>query len=231
LGNDDKRKLKHFLSKACAPKLGERFFKLIDAARRVAGNGSLGLARWVILVRGNGSPDANFVLDLKYAAPAAPAAWLKIPQPDFGSEGKRVVAIQRVMQAVAPALLQPVHFENHSFVLKELQPMVDRLALDEWRRKPKRIKEAIVGMAHVSAWAHLRGCGHYGASSAEALQAYAATRRWHEAVERLAQKAAQRTHEAWRVYAEDYDSGAVAAALKAAAGKGEGWAAVAFKAR
>lgn len=230
LGADDRAKLKRFLSRACAPLATKRFFKLLDAARRVAGNGSLGLARWVLLVRGHGSPDANFVLDLKYAAPSAPAEWLKIPQPDFGCEGKRVVAIQRVMQAVPPALLQPVHFENHSFVLKELQPTVDRLALSQWREKPKRISQAIVGMAHVAAWAHLRGCGHFGASSAESLQAYAATRRWHQAVERLAEKAAKRTRKAWRVYAEDYDSGAVAQALKTALGKGNGTAALSFKA-
>ncbi|HEY2684093.1 MAG TPA: DUF2252 family protein [Steroidobacteraceae bacterium] len=226
----ERSKLKRFLSRACEPGLGRRFFKLLDAARRVAGNGSLGLPRWVLLVRGHGSPNANFVLDLKYAAPSAPAEWLKIPQPDFGCEGERVVAIQRVMQAIPPALLQPVHFENRSFVLKELQPMVDRLALAQWQDRPKRITQAIVGMARVAAWAHLRGCGHYGASAAESLQAYAATRRWQAAVERLAQKAAKRTLAAWRAYAEDFDAGAVTEALKAAAGKGGGSSALYFKA-
>ena len=108
--------------------------------------------------------------------------------------------------------------------------MVDRLALAQWQEKPKRITQAVIGMAHVAAWAHLRGCGHYGASSAESLQAYVATRRWHKAVERLALEAARRTQKAWRVYAEDYDSGAVADALKVAAGKNGGWTAVKFKA-
>ena len=229
LADADRAKLKRFLSRACAPNAGKRFFKLLDAARRVAGNGSLGLARWVLLVRGHGSPEANFVLDLKLAAPSAPAEWLQIPQPDFGCEGRRVVAIQRIMQAVPPALLQPVHFENHSFVLKELQPMVDRLVLAQFQSKPKRLTQAIVGMAHVAAWAHLRGCGHYGAASAEALQTYAATRRWHKSVQRMARMAAKRTHAAWRLYAEDYDSGAIARELKGAAGKA-GWAAVNFKA-
>ena len=57
-----------------------KFYRLIDAARRVAGNGSLGLDRYLLLVRGRGSPDGNFVLDLKYAAPSAVAAWLGRPR-------------------------------------------------------------------------------------------------------------------------------------------------------
>ena len=118
------------------------------------------------------------------------------------------------MQAVAPALLQAMHFENKPFVLKELQPVVDRLAISQWRAKPKRIVHAVQGMGHVTAWGHLRSCGHYGATSPEALQEYVASGRWRSGVERLAKRAAVRTERAWRQYVKDYDSGAVLAALK-----------------
>jgi uncharacterized protein (DUF2252 family) len=211
--NAERLKLKRFLARVCVPGEGTRFFKLLDAARRVAGNGSLGLARYVLLVRGRGSPDQNFALDLKLAAPSAPADWLKSPQPDWPSEAVRVVAVQRVMQAVAPALLQAMRFEDKPFVLKELQPAVDRLAIAQWRTKPKRIAQAVQGMGHVTAWGHLRSCGHYGAASPEALQNYVASARWRSGVQRLARLAAARTLRAWRQYAKDYDSGAVTAAL------------------
>jgi uncharacterized protein (DUF2252 family) len=217
--NAERTKLKRFLARVSVPGAGLRFFKLLDAARRVAGNGSLGLARYVLLVHGRGSPDQNFALDLKFAAPSAPADWLKSPQPDWPSEAVRVVAVQRVMQAVAPALLQAMYFEKQPFVLKELQPAVDRLAISQWRAKPKRIAQAVQGMGHVTAWGHLRSCGHYGAASPEALQEYVASARWRPGVERLAKLAAARTERAWRQYAKDYDSGAVTAALNSGAFK------------
>ena len=212
--NAERIRLRRFMVRVCVPGAGARFFKLLDAARRVAGNGSLGVARYVLLVRGRGSPDQNFALDLKFAAPSAPAEWLQSPQPGWPSDAARVVAVQRVMQAVAPALLQAMHFENKPFVLKELQPVVDRLAISQWRAKPKRIAHAVQGMGHVTAWGHLRSCGHYGATSPEALQEYVASARWRSGVERLAKRAAARTERAWRQYAKDYDSGAVMAALK-----------------
>jgi uncharacterized protein (DUF2252 family) len=216
----DRSKLQRLLTRVCVPGVGTRFFELKDAARRVAGCGSLGLPRYSLLVEGRGSPDANFVLDLKFAAPSATARWLDAPQPDWPSEAARVVATQRVMQAIPPALLQALQFENQPFVLKELQPSVDRLGLGAWRDKPKRIVQAMQGMGHVTAWAHLRSCGHYGASAAESLQAYVATARWQSSVERLASIAAARTERAWQQYAEDYDSGAVSAALRTDAFKG-----------
>ncbi|MGZ5237441.1 MAG: DUF2252 family protein, partial [Caldimonas sp.] len=46
------------------------FFRVLDVARRVAGTGSLGVDRYVILVEGRGGPDGNYLLDLKHATPS-----------------------------------------------------------------------------------------------------------------------------------------------------------------
>jgi uncharacterized protein (DUF2252 family) len=196
-------------------KLKPSFFKLLDAARRIAGNGSLGLPRYVLLVQGRGSPDQNFALDLKFAAPSATAEWLGDPQPAWSGEAERVVNIQRIMQAASPALLSAVEFEHRSFILKELQPVVDRLDFASWREKPHRLMQAMEGMGRVAAWAHLRGCGHYGTGSVESLQAFVAGHRWRIAADSLATTAAARIVTAWKRYAKDYDLGKVAAAVKA----------------
>jgi uncharacterized protein (DUF2252 family) len=209
----ERPRLKRLLAKFALPGVGRSFFRLLDASRRIAGCGSLGLARYILLVRGRGSPDQNFALDLKFAAPSAVADWLAQPQPQWANEAARVVSIQRVMQAISPALLRAVRLDHQYFVLKELQPTIDRLDLSQWRTKPRRILQAVEGMGHVAAWAHLRGCGHYGAASSETLQAYAATHRWPDSVDRLAGTAARRIHRAWKLYSKDFDSGAVIAAL------------------
>jgi uncharacterized protein (DUF2252 family) len=201
--------LRRFLAQFSVPKIGGSFFRLIDAARRIAGNGSLGLARYILLVRGRGSPDQNFALDLKFAAPSAVAGWFLGPQPDWPSEASRVVAIQRCVQAISPALLHAVHFQSQPFVLKELQPSIDRLDLERWKKKPHRMLQSIQGMGHVAAWAHLRGCGHHGAAQAEVLQRFVAGKRWPHAAARMAEAAARRVQSAWDEYCKDFDAGNV----------------------
>jgi uncharacterized protein (DUF2252 family) len=194
-----------------APKPTARFFKLLDAARRVAGNGSLGLERYILLVHGPSSPDENFVLDLKFAAPSAVALWLASPQPDWRDEAVRVVAIQRIMQAISPALLHAAKLRKRPFVLKELQPSIDRLELARWRARPRRLMQAVEGMGKVAAWAHLRSSGQYGAASAQTLQAYVGAKRWSREADRLGEGLAARMQRAWQLYCKDYDAGAVSA--------------------
>jgi uncharacterized protein (DUF2252 family) len=210
----DRSRLQRFLARLRVPAPRARFFDLLDAAHRVAGNGSLGLERYIVLVRGRGSPNQNFVLDLKFAARSAVIDWLKRPQPPWPNDAARVVGVQRILQAIAPAMLHAVQYRGRAFVLKELQPSVDRLDLGQWRERPRRFKQAIEGMARVAAWAHLRSCGHRGAAPVEVLQAYVAGKRWTPAVERLSKSAAGRMHQAWRTYCKDYDAGAVTAAIK-----------------
>jgi len=65
-------------------------------------------------------------------------------------------------------------------------------------------------MGSVAAWAHLRGCGHYGADSVESLQAFVTRERWQAAAVRIAALSAERVREAWRRFAKDFDRGAVA---------------------
>jgi len=46
-----RRGLRRLLAGFAVPGVGRSFFKLLDASRRIAGNGSLGLARYILLVR------------------------------------------------------------------------------------------------------------------------------------------------------------------------------------
>ena len=61
------------------------FYEVLDVARRIAGTGSLGLERYVILVHGKGSPDGNYLLDLKNAAPSELARNCRVKQPKCAS--------------------------------------------------------------------------------------------------------------------------------------------------
>ncbi|HEV2212792.1 MAG TPA: DUF2252 family protein, partial [Gammaproteobacteria bacterium] len=78
------------------------FYRVLDVADRIAGTGSLGVHRYAVLVEGRGSPDENFLLDIKEALPSAPCLHLKVPQPKWDSEAARVVTLQRNIEAIAP---------------------------------------------------------------------------------------------------------------------------------
>ena len=168
-----------------APKPGPRFFRLLDAARRVAGNGSLGLERYILLVHGPSSPDENFVLDLKFAAPAAAVPWVTAPQPGWPDDAVRIASIQRVMQAISPALLHAAKVRKRPFVLKELQPSIDRLDLARWRAKPRRLRRRWKEWVMLR---HGRTCGAVGSMAAHRyrmLQAYVRAQRWSREADRL----------------------------------------------
>jgi uncharacterized protein (DUF2252 family) len=150
-------------------------FTFLDAARRIAGNGSLGIQRFVILVEGAGSPDHNWLLDFKEAAPATIARHVQDPQPTWESEAHRVAAIQSLMQANPPDLLSAHLYNGKPFVLKQLQPSADRLDLAAEAPDIPAFGDVLSTMAKLTAWAHLRGSGRYGASAADALIAAAPT--------------------------------------------------------
>jgi uncharacterized protein (DUF2252 family) len=189
------------------------FYRVLDIAWRVAGKGSLGLERYVILVEGKGSPRGNYLLDLKRAAPSALPVARGRGAPRWPSEAQRVVTTQRLAQAIAPALLHAVSVGGRSFVLKELQPMIDRLDLSTWDGRIDRLESVVDSMSAVTAWAHLRTCYRHGACTPEELQRYVARAHWQRALPALALRCSERALDQWSAFSRAYDSGAITRTL------------------
>ena len=61
--------------------------------------------------------------------PSTVAKHLNSIQPAWNNEAERVVAIQKRMQAVSLAFLNPVLMDGQSYVLKALQPLEDHIPL------------------------------------------------------------------------------------------------------
>ena len=179
------------------------FYRPIDAARRIAGTGSLGIARYVILVEGRGSPNTNYLLDLKEATPSALAPYFT--QPHWPSEAQRVVTVQRSAQAISPAFLSPVTFQKRSFVLKGLQPTQDRLTLEGWNGKLKRLEQVIRSMAEIIAWSHLRGGGRSGSAITDDWIAFGTQRDWQTPLLDYATGYAKKIEADWAQYCLEYD--------------------------
>jgi uncharacterized protein (DUF2252 family) len=173
-----RREVTRWLGKFAKSQSDPSFFRILDVARRVAGVGSLGLDRYVVLVRGDGGRDGNAILDAKQAPTSSLARFDKVRQPAWKSEPGRVVAIQQRMQGIAPALLDAVKIGRGGYVLRELQPSKDRLTLKDARGHPRRLRSAIETMGRVTAWAQLRSSGRQGSATADDLIAFADTSGW-----------------------------------------------------
>jgi uncharacterized protein (DUF2252 family) len=184
------------------------FYKVLDVARRVAGTGSLGVDRYVILVQGKGSPDGNHLLDLKLALPSVLAARVATPQPRWPTEAERVVTCQRLMQAVSPAFLQPVIVAEAAYVLRALQPSEDRLTLDAATQSRGTLEQTMQTLAGVVAWAQLRSSGRSGSASADELIDFGRRAKWRPKLLAASSACAAQVARDARVFNAAYDDGA-----------------------
>lgn len=173
-------KIEVLLTNWAAKQKKPKFFRLLDAAYRVAGTGSLGLERYVLLIEGNGSPNANYLLDLKVASSSSLQPYLTLPQPQWASQADRIVTIQQRIQWAPPALLDTVELDGQAYVLRELQPMDDEVNLSQWNGKLRRLRKVIETMAEVTAWGQLLSGGQQGSAIADDLITFAQNATWHK---------------------------------------------------
>ena len=183
------------------------FFRVLNVARRIAGTGSLGVRRFTVLVEGHGGRNGQALLDLKQAAPSTLAPVVEARQPRWSSEADRVVTIQRRVQAVSPALLHAIRMGHNSYILRELQPIEDRLALAEARHKRRRLEDALRVMAEVVAWGQLRSAGREDSAGADELVQFGHSNEWPGPLLDYARYYADVVNAYWREFAEAYDDG------------------------
>jgi uncharacterized protein (DUF2252 family) len=133
-------------------------FRVLDVSYRIAGIGSLGIKRYVALVEGTGPPDGNRLLDLKAAAPSSLSGCTKVTQPaPWTSQALRVVGAQRRLQAEPTAGLDVLAIDGEDFRLREMIPDENRATLDQFRRKPSKLSQAVEIVGRITARAQLRG--------------------------------------------------------------------------
>lgn len=183
------------------------FYRVLDVARRIAGTGSLGVERYAILVQGKGSPDGNYLLDLKAVSASALAPCLTVKQPKWLSQAHRVVAVQQRMQAVSMAFLQPVAVDGKPFVLRGLQPTEDRVSLNGSKQSLADIEKVIVTMGHIVAWAQLRSSGRQGSAIADELIDFAQEKKWKRKLLDASQDFASQTLRDAATFAAAFDDG------------------------
>lgn len=189
------------------------FFTPLDVARRIAGTGSLGLERYIILVQGKGGANGNQLLDLKLAQASSLLPHVTCAQPAWRSQAQRIVAVQGRMQAVTTAFLHPLAAgqhagQHHSYVLRALLPSEDRVALNRTHASMSDFATVVRTMATVAASAHLRSAGRDGSAIADVLVDFGRRQQWRSAYLGIALDCAGQVRRDWAAYCEAYDDGA-----------------------
>ena len=199
-----------FLRQFAREQKNREFYRVLDVADRISGLGSLGIKRYVVLVEGRGSPDGNFLIDIKEARPPNPPTSLPFPQPGWQDDAERIVTLQRLIQAIPPDLLAPVRMMDKPFVLKELQPSEHRVNLLLRDGKIRRLEKVIDTMGKLVAWGQLRAAGWKGAADRDQLMDFGRNDLWTEGLPELAKQRSGLMKKEWKEYCAAYDDGVFA---------------------
>ena len=198
-----RKKVTEFIESFAAQQPNPQFFKLLDVAQRIAGKGSLGIERYVLLVEGKGSPDGNYLLDLKKSLPSSLNPYVIWEQPKWQSEADRIVSIQKRSQAITTAFLHAVTIDGDSFVLRELQSTqspTDHLKIEKWDDKLSKSEQLMRSLGQIVAWSHLRTSGRQGSAIAEQLIDFASKTKWKTELMEYAKVYSQQVHRDWQEF-------------------------------
>jgi uncharacterized protein (DUF2252 family) len=157
-------------------------FDVQDVAFRMAGTGSLGLKRYLFLLKSKNQEGKHMLMEMKQSIEPSPKKYIKIQQPQWESESERVVNIQQRMQNIPPALLSFSRFRNESFMIQEMQPTKDSFDFKLVRDAYRDLYQVIHDMGVLTASAQIRSSGWKGAGVVDELSAFGGNKQWQESV-------------------------------------------------
>jgi uncharacterized protein (DUF2252 family) len=198
--DDQRERVTRQLDKFAASQPNPKFFTVLDVARRASGLGSLGVDRYIVLVRGDGGAEGHAILDAKQVAPSSLARFESVQQPKWKSEPDRVVSIQQRMQAISPAMLHAKSIGRRGYVLREIQPSGDRLRVEDAKGKLRHLRSAGKVMGEVTAWAQLRSSGREGSATADELIAFGRRNDWKKPILDYGRSYARQVERDYRVF-------------------------------
>ena len=153
------------------------FLKVRDIAFRIAGTGSLGMKRFVVLVR-DLRQDKLRLLDVKQTLPSSLAPYANLAQPKWSSEAERVVTVQGLMQYALPRFIGIVPVGDEKFILKQLQPTSQKIDHTLCHKKMRNVETVMTTMAQALASAQIRSASRRGSAEVESLIKFSLQSLW-----------------------------------------------------
>jgi uncharacterized protein (DUF2252 family) len=181
-------------------------YKVISAVFRLAGTGSIGVKRYLFLLKSTNTKNKYLLLDMKQARASSVAPYVPVQQLQWDTEAARVIGVQQRMQNVPAALLSTTVFRGESYIIQELQPVKDSIKFKQLKDY-RDMYQVIDDMAALTASAQLRSGGMQGSGTLDDLMAFGTDQGWQEAVIIYARNYAATTKKYYRQYLKDYQAG------------------------
>jgi len=181
-------------------------YEVISTVFRLAGTGSVGIKRYLFLLKSTNTKDHYLLLDMKQARSSSVLPYIKVQQLQWQTEAARVIGVQQRMQNVPAALLSTTVFRGDSFIIQELQPVKDSIKF-KLLKDYRDMYQVIDDMAALTASSQLRSGGIQGSGTIDELTAFGLDQGWQEAVVNYAQKYAGVIKKYYKEFLDDYKAG------------------------
>ena len=182
-------------------------FEVKSAVFRLAGTGSIGVKRYLFLLKSTNTKNKFLLVDMKQSTASSILPYIPTKQLAWDNEAERIITIQKRMQNVSSALLSTTVFRGDSYVIQELQPVKDTIKFKLLRDQYRDIYQVIDDMAALTASAELRSGGIQGSSNIDDLSAFGLSQDWQEEVINYARKYAERVKRDYGQFMKDYKKG------------------------
>jgi uncharacterized protein (DUF2252 family) len=161
-------------------------YEVIDVCFRIAGTGSIGINRYLFLIRKVHDHKKYMFIDMKESTPSSLLPFIHTAQPHWINEAERIVSVQKRMQNIAPAQLSVNIFDGRSYVMQEMQPSKDRINFEMIDHDFAQIRSVMKDMGVITASSYLSSSGRQGSAIADELIAFGNTTGWYDEVIRYA---------------------------------------------
>ncbi len=182
-------------------------FEVKSVVFRLAGTGSIGVKRYLFLLKSTNTKNKYLFVDMKQARPSSVLPYTVVQQLAWDSEAARVITIQQRMQNVSAALLSTTEFRGDSYILQELQPVKDTIKFKLLKEDYRDMYQVIDDMAALTASSQLRSGGIQGSAIIDELIAFGMDQGWQETVIEYARKYAGKVKGYYQSYLKEYKGG------------------------
>jgi uncharacterized protein (DUF2252 family) len=182
-------------------------YKVKSCVFRLAGTGSIGVKRYLFLLKSTKVRNQYLLIDMKQSMPSALVSYLNTKQPGWDNNAQRITSIQQRMQYVTPMLLSTTHFRGDDYVIQELQPVKDSINFKMIRDDYRHLYEVIDEMAMLTASSQLRSGGIQRSATIDDLMAFGKTDEWQDQLLSYAAKYANKMKAYYKQYLKDYKAG------------------------
>jgi uncharacterized protein (DUF2252 family) len=175
-------------------------YEIIGLVFRLAGTGSIGVKRYLFLLKSTNTKNKYLLLDMKQARPSSLLPYVYVQQLAWETDAERITSIQRRMQNVPSALLSTTIFRDEAYVIQELQPVKDAIKFKLLRDDYRGMYQVIDAMGALTASAQLRSGGMQGSGNIDDLCAFGGDEGWQQAVVDYAEAYAAKVDKDYREF-------------------------------